>query len=89
MTTQQMSSIHADFVSLGLAPEVASTLMSALKAGIESGDPESAWRNISKTILRPDQPFETHLRAHEALFANWDVANRPARCGAPMIRKST
>ena len=83
MTTQQMSSIHADFVSLGLAPEVASTLMSALEAGIESGDLESAWRSISKTILQPDQPFEVHLKAHAALFANWDMATRPAPVWSP------
>lgn len=83
MTTQQMPSIHAAFVSLGLTPEVASALTAVIEAGIESGDPESAWRNISKTILRPDQPFEAHLRAHAALFANWDMAARPAPVWSP------
>ena len=84
MTTQQLPSIHTTLVSLGLAPEVASTLTSALEAGIESGDLESAWRSISKTILRPDQPFEVHLKAHAALFANWDMATRPAPVWSPV-----
>ena len=72
-----------DLVTLGLPTADAANLVSAIEEGVAEGDPEKAWRRICAEILRPQQPFEAHLRAHEAVFANWDTSKRPAPVWTP------
>ncbi len=72
-----------DFVSLGLSPDAAGELSTAIEKGLAEGEPETAWRWICTEILRPEHPFEAHLRAHEAVFAKWDASKRPAPVWVP------
>ena len=88
MTTQQMTPTQDTPASDDLTPEVESALTRAIEAGLASGDPETAWRNISRTILKPDQPFAAHLKAHGELFAKWD--DSPGNtCPAPVWSPSS
>ena len=63
-----------EFVSHGLAMERAAALAEAIEQGIRDDKPEATWRRICNEILTPQQSFEAHLRAHEAVFANWDAS---------------
>ena len=72
-----------DFVTLGLPTAEAAILVSAIEHGLTEADPEKAWRRICTEILRSEHPFEVHLRAHNALFATWDVSKRPAPVWVP------
>ena len=83
MMSQPSVSASQDFVSLGLTPDVAGELSTAIEKGLAEGDPEKAWRWICAEILRPQQPFEVHLRAHEAVFRKWDASKRPAPVWVP------
>ncbi len=72
-----------DFVTLGLPTAEAAKLVSAIEHGAAEGDPEKAWRRICTEILRPEQPFEVHLRAHAAVFTTWDASKRAAPVWVP------
>ncbi|MEE9130776.1 MAG: AMP-binding protein [Phycisphaerales bacterium] len=81
--TQSTPRVASDLVLLGLTAEEAAALTAAIEQGAAEGDPEKAWRRIYTAILRPEHPFEAHLRAHEAVFANWDASKRPAPVWVP------
>ncbi len=73
----------ADLVTLGLATAEAAKLVSAIEQGTVDSDPEKTWGRICNEILTPQHPFEAHLRAHEAVFANWDSSKRAAPVWVP------
>ena len=81
--SQQTGLRQHQFVSLGLSQEDASALAAAIETGLANDAPIEIWRRICAEILRPEQPFEAHLRAHEALFAKWDASKRPAPVWVP------
>ena len=81
--SQPSVATNQDFVSLGLSPDVAGELSTALEIGLAEGEPNAAWRRICADILRPEHPFDVHLRAHAAVFANWDASKRPAPVWVP------
>ncbi|MEE8155380.1 MAG: AMP-binding protein [Phycisphaerales bacterium] len=68
---------------LGLTADEAAALAVAIERGAAEGDPEKTWRRICTGILRPEHPFEAHLRAHEAVFATWGTSKRPAQVWTP------
>ena len=76
----------SDLVLLGLTADEAAALTAAIEQGAAEGDPEKAWRRIYTEILRPQHPFEAHLRAHKAVFANWDASKRPAPVWTPTLK---
>ncbi len=81
---EQLTDFNQDhFVTLGLTTTETTELVSALKAGIAERNPEKTWRQISREMLSPDQPFEVHKRAHELLFADWDEASGPVPVWSP------
>ena len=81
--SQQTALQQDEFVSLGISSEKARELVAAIEQGAAEADPEKAWRRICAEILRPEQPFEVHLRAHGALFAKWDTSQRLAPVWTP------
>ena len=81
--TPELTSTQDDFVSLGISSEKSRELAAAIEQGAAEGNPEKAWRRICAEILRPEQPFEVHLRAHGALFAKWDTSQRLAPVWTP------
>ena len=80
----QQTALHQDeFVSLGLSTQDASALAAAIETGLTDDAPTETWRRICNEILRPEHPFVAHLRAHEAVFANWDASKSPAPVWVP------
>lgn len=75
--------VASDLVLLGLTADEAAGLTAAIERGVAEGAPDAAWRRICTEILRPEQPFEVHLRTHGALFAKWNTSQRPAPVWTP------
>ena len=81
--SQQTALQQNEFISLGLSQEDAIALAAIIETGLADDTPIEIWRRICNEILRPEHPFDAHLRAHEALFAKWDASKRPAPVWVP------
>ena len=81
--SQQTASQQDEFVSLGLSQKDAGDLAAIIETGLAKDAPMETWRRVCTELLRPEQPFEAHLRAHQTVFANWDASERPAPVWIP------
>jgi len=68
----------------GMAPAEVARFCEEL-SGIERelNDPLARWRQISKRLLQPGQPFEWHRALHARCFAEWDMHSGPAPVWVP------
>jgi acetyl-CoA synthetase len=46
-------------------------------------DSVTAWRKISREVLRPDHPFELHKLLFERAFSAWDHSRHPPAAWCP------
>jgi acetyl-CoA synthetase len=71
-------------VQAGVEAARARTIARGVETAQSRGDALAAWREVTKAVLSPDDPFAAHQIAHRAVFADWDVERRgPAPIWVP------
>ena len=65
-------------VGHGVEQDRAEQLVDPIRRAFEHDDSLAAWSELSRKILRPDDPLDLHRALHSALLKAWDTGRGPA-----------
>ncbi|MFC1452541.1 AMP-binding protein [Verrucomicrobiota bacterium] len=72
-------------IETGLTQAAAREMTERVNPILSSSSAGEAWNSISRGVLRPDHPFETHRLLHETVFSDWDRELGPAPAWFPSV----
>ncbi|MBN1672609.1 MAG: AMP-binding protein [Kiritimatiellae bacterium] len=73
---------------LGLESAAAEAAAARVNALLQTMPAAECWREVSKTVLTPELPFDVHRLLYDTVFAGWDEAQGPRPAWTPTAEEA-